>query len=129
MNNKGFAITGILYTLLILFLMILLSVLSGMRANKNMLEQSIASLEDDFEGVPLSSDKVEQVRINKMASVNGKYEFSVSFPGGDKHTCYAYLAKNTIIDENIVFTRQDCNSYSFNSSDLELKQIYSFEKE
>ena len=38
MNNKGFAITGILYTIFILFIMILLSILSGLNTRKNILE-------------------------------------------------------------------------------------------
>ena len=49
MNNKGFAITGILYTLFTLFVMILLSVLATISYKKTVLEKTITKLEDDYE--------------------------------------------------------------------------------
>ena len=48
MNNKGFAITGILYTLFILFTMILLSVLATMSAKRTSLEKTIIGLENSY---------------------------------------------------------------------------------
>ncbi len=127
MNNKGFAITGILYTLLILFLTVMVSVLAGLRSKKNMLEQSIIPLEDSFKGTELSTTQVQQAKNNKVAPVDGKYEFLVTFLDNDNRTCYAYLTKNTKIDDNIIFTRKECNEYSATNS--ELQQIYSFEEE
>ncbi len=127
MNNKGFAITGILYTLLILFLTVMVSVLAGLRSKKNMLEQSIIPLEDSFKGTKLSTNQVQQAKNSKVAPVDGKYEFLVTFLDSDTRTCYAYLTKNTKIDDNIIFTRKECNEYSSTTSNLQ--QIYSFEEE
>ena len=49
MNNKGFAITGILYTLFILFIMILFSILSSLSYKKGILEKTVLGIEDDYE--------------------------------------------------------------------------------
>ncbi len=78
LDNKGFAITGILYTLLILFLMILLSVFGGLRAKKNMLEKSTEFLEQSFLGDASKSDQyIASVIENRVAPVSGKYVFEL----------------------------------------------------
>ena len=48
LNNKGFAITATLYTILILFLMVLASVLSGLVNKEKLLEKSIESISDNY---------------------------------------------------------------------------------
>lgn len=125
LNNKGFAITGILYTLFILFLLIMLSLLAGLRSRKNMLEQSLKSLEETFDGTVLSSDKVE----NNIAPVDGKYEFKVTFvnDSASTYTCISYLKKGTEINPNITFIPKDCNDYEVLS--MSVTKIISFESE
>ena len=68
LNNKGFAITGILYTVFILFLLIITSVLAGLQLKRTMLERSIILLEDSYIGENLyeSEDGKEKIKdINK----------------------------------------------------------------
>ena len=88
LNNKGFAITGVLYTVFILFLLIITSVLAGLQLKRTMLERSILLLEDSYIGENLyeSEDGKEKIKkINKKAEENeekkapvtGKYIFNI----------------------------------------------------
>lgn len=90
MNNKGFAIIGILYTILILFLMIMLSVLAGLNTRKNFMEKSISSFQDDYLGDEISQSYVLSANTYKKTPVTGKYVFS-----NDSSKCYAYLKAGT----------------------------------
>lgn len=122
LNNKGFAITGILYTLFIMFLLILVSVLGGLSTKKNMLEQSIISEEDSFVGKKVES--VETAIVDGVTTLTGKYIFSMD----DTNTkCTAYLTSGVNIEEdNITYIPNDCNLYEVNFT---LDEVYSFEKE
>ena len=116
MNNKGFAITGILYTLLILFLLLVGSFLGIMRSRNNYLEKSIVSLEDSYVG-----GEVNDSYSIDIADYTGKYEFST----GDS-LCYSYLSKGDIIDVNVIkYTTRECNE--MDKTNFELIMIYSFE--
>lgn len=148
LDNKGFAITGILYTLLILFLMILLSVLTGLSTRKTMLERSTESIESSYAGnINGSYSNVQNARISKKTPVTGKYIFEV-FPDDnldDKNTCVAYLNRNEeLTTENLKdrLVPDDCNKYSYGpllfrndgvtpsaGLNLKLMVIYSFESE
>ena len=90
MNNKGFAIIGILYTILILFLMIMLSVLAGLNTRKNFMEKSISSFQDDYLGSNAGQSYVSSANNDKKAPVTGKYVFSDN-NSSDGSYCYAYL--------------------------------------
>lgn len=155
MNNKGFAITGILYTLLILFTMILLSVLATMSVKKTTLEKTIIGLEDSYKLKDLgeiktetSSDKVlaldgTVLLNNRIPLISGKYEFILK-TGTSIETvkCVTYLKKGQKIplytgpDQEELFSPRDCNSreyeISLNTSEevnnkLILKKVYKFE--
>ncbi len=93
MNNKGFAIIGILYTILILFLMIMLSVLAGLNTRKNFMEKSISSFQDDYLGDE-SPSYVSSANSSKTAPVTGKYVFSNNSSDNNSE-CYAYLKAGT----------------------------------
>lgn len=90
MNNKGFAIIGILYTILILFLMIMLSVLAGLNTRKNFMEKSISSFQDDYLGSNVVEGYVSSANMYKKAPVTGKYVFSNN-SSDNSLECYAYL--------------------------------------
>ena len=77
MNNKGFAITGIIYTLFILFLMILLTVLAGLSSYQRLMVNSTRSLENSFEGEQMTDDDVTNIKNSGVASVSGKYVFKL----------------------------------------------------
>lgn len=94
MNNKGFAIIGILYTILILFLMIMLSVLAGLNTRKNFMEKSISSFQDDYLGSNVVEGYVSSANMYKKAPVTGKYVFSNN-SSDNSLECYAYLKAGT----------------------------------
>ena len=55
LNNKGFAITGILYGLLILFALLVGSYLTILTAKKNRLDGIITSIEEEYDATSTSS--------------------------------------------------------------------------
>lgn len=133
LNNKGFAITGILYTLFILFLLILVSVLSGLSIQKNMLEQSVASQEDSFIGTSLNAEQINEIIDKKTATVTGKYIFNAKEElTGKEIICTAYLKKDTSLNNgtanNITYIPNDCNEYE-EKLIFTVTEVYSFEKE
>lgn len=82
LNNRGFAITGILYTLFVMFLLILVSVLGALSSRKNMLESSTIKLEESYQGSDKkSNDYVSLVKTSTDSSVaapvTGRYTFRV----------------------------------------------------
>lgn len=134
MNNKGFAITGIIYTLFILFLMILLTVLAGLSSYQRLMVNSTRSLENSFEGEEISdvvnSDKFVDIKNDKTAYYLGKYIFELD----NGLECSAYLKKDTNFNgynnaksfsETVEkLSPSDCNDYDIN---MNLIKIYSFE--
>lgn len=125
LNNKGFAISGILYTLFIMFLLISISILAGLSNQKNMLEQSITNEENSFTGKKI--ENIEEIKNQKNAIVKGKYIYILTY-NGNTQKCYAYLKKGTdIYSSDIEFVPSICNEYD--SDNLELSEVYSFEKE
>ncbi len=141
LNNKGFAITGILYTLFILFILILVSILGGLQTKKQMLEKNTEKLEESYKGTDVTNDSnvgIEKAFSEKKALVKGKYVFELD-SNGTKVSCYSYLNKGDILEKgSIKFTPKDCNDYNYtfnnenNSAEgitMTLKNIYSFESE
>ena len=129
MNNKGFAITGILYTLFIMFLLILASVLGGLSSRRNILQKSLLSLEESFSGIELSSEEISNANTSQIAPVDGKYEFKITLVTGEElNNCVSYLKKGAELDyNNITFVPKDCNDYEI--SNVLIEKIISFESE
>ena len=127
LNNKGFAITGILYTLFVLFLLILVSVLGGLSSKKNLLEQSITSLEDSYLGTVYSKDEyINSIKVSELeiAPVDGRYKFSCTIDEVEYYDCYSYLKKGDNINDSILIPND------FNNSNVkrELQEVTSFEE-
>ena len=81
LDNKGFAITGILYTLFILFILLMFSILNGLQSKKQMLEKSTEKLETSYKLKDVTNDS--NVGITKAieqgkALITGKYTFEVN---------------------------------------------------
>jgi len=131
MNNKGFAITGILYTLFVLFIMILLSILSTISYKKGILEKTIIGLEDDFSLTEIADLNTTINADERIATINGKYVFNlyteIVYDATNKKTvkneCSIYLKKGQIIPISITDTNtnpdftlipNDCNKYAAN---------------
>ena len=110
MNNKGFAITGILYTLFILFIMILFSILSSLSYKKGILEKTVLGIEDDYE-TEIFSGNINDTYIittnsgieTAVSKINGKFEFTPTATSTviseNKTKCYVYFKKGEKIYE------------------------------
>ena len=120
MNNKGFAITGIIYTLFIIFLMVLLSVLSGLKSYQRLMSNSISGLENSFEGVKLEDSSYEDNAIDGNGFVNysGKYVFE-----SGSNICTTYLNKGMNINSTIYFIEGNC-SFTISKDSLNLENTY-----
>lgn len=127
LNNRGFAITGILYTLFILFLLILVGVLAGLSNYRTLGAESIVSLEDSFSGIKIDGEEFNSIKSSEVAEYFGRYKFKVD--GEDNVYCFAYLEKGTSFSSDninsITFSPNDCNDYK---SLLTLYEVYSFEE-
>lgn len=123
MNNKGFAIIGILYTILILFLMIMLSVLAGLNTRKNFMEKSISSFQDDYLGDAKNSSYVLSANSSKTAPVTGKYVFSNN-SSDNSLECYAYLKAGDNFESKTLLCGND--KQKWNESFFSVIEIYEF---
>lgn len=128
MGNKGFAITGIIYTLLILFLLILIVVIAGLSNTQKLLINSTENFETSFTGKEITSQEVEAINNTKIAKYTGKYVFKVT--NNQKETiqdCVLYIKKGTKFnEEKILLTPQKCN---VNVVEKKLIAIYSLEED
>ena len=68
MNNRGFAITSILYGLLILFLLVMVSALRMLSSQREMMDTLI-----DEEGGARDITKIEVIQLSANDFVNGEY--------------------------------------------------------
>ena len=81
LNNKGFAISGILYTVFVIFLLILLYVLGGLNSKRKLLEKNIESIEQSMYdicytiGTSNTQLSIDPASIDK-AQYTGKYTFN-----------------------------------------------------
>lgn len=81
LDNKGFAITGILYTLFILFILLMFSILNGLQTKKQMLERSTVKLEESFKLKDVTNDSnigIEKALTEGKALTTGKYSFEIN---------------------------------------------------
>lgn len=99
LNNKGFAITGILYTILILFLFALSSLLLTMSTKLNRsikLTNNIYSSVENKNEISYIDDENNYIDTNNnyfVAQYRGKYEFVIN----DGVECFAYFPEDSII--------------------------------
>ena len=138
MNNKGFAITGIIYTLFIIFLLILLSVLSGVSSFQRLMINSVDYFESSFKGVKIEKsggfiDKNEALVLGKyIFKMYGKDDCNNDGFIDDDVDCFAYLNKgNEFNRSNVVCDFNKNGIYSSSSSScsniMKLIEVYSFE--
>lgn len=101
MNNKGFAITGILYGVLLLFLMVLLSLLYVLVTRINRL----TTLNEEVKNVVETKNEITTIENNPtddkpyyITTMRGKYVININ--GNTTADCYAYLPKNILLKIN-----------------------------
>lgn len=81
LNNKGFAITGILYGLLLLFVLLVGSYLTVLSSKKNRLDSVIEDAEDEYfnEKVPVCSNNEIEIddRTEYVIPCDGNYKIKL----------------------------------------------------
>ena len=110
LNNRGFAITGILYTIFVLFSLVLVSILAGLSSKKTFQEKSIESLEKGYIFDEIASDEITSTDSLK----SGKYHFlfTITKDGvNEEIDCYSYLSSFSLseTDRDIEYTTYTCN--------------------
>lgn len=134
MNNKGFAITGILYTIFTLFMLILSAILANISFKRSTLSLSTTELEDDFSLVEienLNDGYIKDATGTYSAKYDGKYIFLLTYIEKEEGTtntvtCSTYLKKGENIPlenikasgvnnpaENFTLIPADCNNYQY----------------
>ncbi len=106
MNNKGFAITGFIYTIFILFIIVMIAILNMFNARKNILDrlksEVIQDVNSKIETASIqkfeSSDQIQQFSAYK----SGFYKFTLKSPKGPSNyggiiSFEIYLNKDEII--------------------------------
>ena len=91
MNNKGFAISGILYGVLLLFLMVLLGILSVLVSRIKDLDEMVEETSKMVENVGCVDFENTENRF--LTKERGKYEIKMS----NGAYCYSYLPKNILL--------------------------------
>lgn len=155
MNNKGFAITGILYTIFVLFMLIIAAVLANISFKRKALSLSTAEFEDDFSLTqidPLETGYYTDESGNYYAAYDGKYLFELTYKISTEIEtktliCSTYLKKGDNIPlinnptlgdsnpaKNFTLIPADCNNYYYDTifsgtsgeQKMLLKEIYKF---
>ena len=118
MNNKGFAITGILYTIFILFIMVLLSILAGLSSRRSLLEKSMMSLEDDY--------KITDANMNNITGTRAPFTGKYIYKRNNNDTeCTTYLKEGVSLASNsVTFIESNCNL--INKNELVVATGYKF---
>lgn len=117
LNNKGFAISTIIYSTLILFLMVMLSFLQAISTSKNKLELAIASVKEviSYSNIDINYELGSEYYVTPY---RGKYTISTS-----EGTACIYLPNDTLImqinnnlkinDEIVSINNNTSNKYKF----------------
>lgn len=129
LNNKGFAITSVLYGLLILFVLLVGSYLTILSAKKNRLDNITQDIDNDIGFNTCYFQDASQNCIDGSEDFTAKYTTGKFTPlytgkyiflGNNSVECYLYVYK----DKEASFNNLTCNSTYTNFTSLILKQIY-----
>lgn len=98
MNNKGFAITGILYGTMIVFFMVVASFLGVLSSKKKLLESATNNIKEAIELKSIiTTPQVINLNVRYITPVSGKYNFSFNYPTDKGCTGDLFLSKDTLI--------------------------------
>lgn len=120
MNNKGFAITSILFGILILFLLVLVFLLGVLRSQRLRMEKLSDSVNSTIGEVVCDeiTEKIEETTIEN----SGRYIIDI----GSNNNCYLYVKKNDDISlisgqikvEDEVATLINCDNNGITSATI-----------
>ena len=128
LNNKGFAITAVLYGLLILFVLLVGMYLLVLSAKKNRLDSIFSDLEKEYE-INIQLDRFE---FPLIIPEDGIYVFSLTDNIGNDLECTVRLAdadviefnNNIKIDNNYVdFDEVNCDNINSSDNVLSVNKI------
>lgn len=122
MNNKGFAITGFVYTILIIFVVLMVSILALLNSRKNVwdnLKKTVLGDVSVTSSITYDTYKTSGTILEFSAKANGYHEFQVYSPkigstNGSKITFEVYLSKGEMLYFLI-------GSSSYNSGSTEIR--------
>ena len=155
MNNKGFAITGILYTIFVLFMITIFTSLVIVNFKKQTLSKTVEKLDSDYDLILVSKiDGTEEngnlLKENNgyirsedgtayLAQYDGKYVFQLNQENIGTLICTTYLKKGDLIPTSannsaITFVPNDCianyniliGSTTTTNGKMFLKEVYKF---
>lgn len=104
LNSKGFAITGIMYSVLILFLALLLGILAILNSRKVLLDKTKKELLDKFneESVALAGGLADIQIINQDVWTSSAKTVNVTITAGEGPYTYT-LTPTSSIDDNVTW--------------------------
>lgn len=105
LNNKGFAITSVLYGLLILFVVMMSSYLTVLSAKKNRLDNIVKEIENSYSFDSEYNYGNIDIDFPFTAPYTGKYAFGY-------YGCNKQLEKGTIINDSSELNDKDCTKSS-----------------
>jgi len=96
LNNKGFAITSVLYALLILFVLLVGSYLTILVARKNRQDKITSQIENKY----YFSHTSNEITIDDISTFKAPYtgKYIINYEGNTEDDCYIYLAKDSTLD-------------------------------
>ncbi len=121
LGNQGFAISGTLYILLLLFVLILTTMLVNLKMQKT--ETSVV-----YNQVKSKLESYPEVAINTSLSTEyktlsrGKYQFKIN----DSIICYSYLGKDNvlnIINNKLVSNNKEINLIGENCYNEDINKV------
>ena len=92
MNNKGFAITSIIYGLMLLFVLVITSFLSILVGRNRRIDELVNSIYEDisYKAIEVKTTDFENENNSYVTEKRGLYYF-------EPNKCYVYLPKNVVL--------------------------------
>ena len=111
LNNKGFAISAVLYSVLILFMLILVSYLTILSGTKKFNTKTLSSINEVMKEEVIEINKILNDKEYYLTTIRGNYLIEL----GNKN-CYIYLSKNMILvnkDNGLYINNELINSNNY----------------
>lgn len=108
MNNKGFAISIILYSMVFLLITVLYIILGALKARYNTTTSIRSDIMQEFNEIHILSDKVKKLGDNANIEYVRKYDVANGLPtdapdGSGDSEVYYYDSPESILNNNVIF--------------------------
>jgi len=124
LNNKGFAITSVLYGLLILFVLLVGTYLTILSSKKNRVDNLLSDFDKNNSYTNIYTPTSTSITFPYKATYTGKYIFGTE--SNNELNCITYLYKDKEYNyKDIKFTNSSvCTSTAITEGTIYLKNIY-----